>query len=149
MRCGLLLVLLFLVIPPHTFAKDYMVDFFEEHYKEKMIVGGGEVKISHSWQVKTEFGNKVLVLIGDDTVYRKWLRRYLKKYNLFVVKIPDEGDDKFKYDIAVLVDVQQVHPVNNDRWECVKCRDGPPPSKTGSPYRSAASVPVAPELGVE
>ncbi len=106
---------------------DYMVDLFEEHYKEKPIVGPGIVKIYHSWQVKTKYGSKLIVIIGDDNDYRAWLRNYTKNHTLFIIKIPEGGDAEFKYSTAVLIDVQQIHPVVNKKWKCIKCRLGPPP----------------------
>ena len=108
------------IIPGNAMAQDYMVELFEEHFREKLIVGGGEVQVYHSLQVKTPFGSKLLVLGGEDYQYRKWLRKSFNNHKLFVVKIPDEGDDRFKYDIAVTVDVQQVHPVWDKGWKCEK-----------------------------
>ena len=106
---------------------DYMVDLFEEHYREKPIVGPGIVKIYHSWQVKTIYGSKLIVIVGDDNDYRAWLRNYTKNHTLFIVKIPEVGDEEFKYSSAVLIDVQQIHPVVSKKWKCIKCRLGPPP----------------------
>ncbi len=113
---------LFLMLPVISIAKDYKVEIFEEHYKEKLISGGGEVKIYHTWQVKTIFGNKLLVLVGNDYDYRKWVRESLKKHILFIIKIPDQGDQKFENDLAVIVDIQQVHPIWEDKWNCEGCR---------------------------
>ncbi len=122
-------ILLIFLFPARLIARDYMVEMFEEKYKEKMIVGEGDLKIYHTWQIKTKYGNKILILVGEDESYRKWLRRYSRSHKLFVVKIPDDGDAGFEYDIGVLVDVQQIHPVSSDKWRCKDCRHGPPAPK--------------------
>lgn len=113
--------------PAPVAARDYMVELFEEHYREEMVTGAGEPKIYHCWQVKTIYGDKLLVLIGKDRQYRQWLRKSCDKHRLFIVKIPGAGDDRFKYDRAVLVDVQQVHAVWERWWSCDGCRHGSPP----------------------
>ncbi len=122
-----LTVLLLCFFPSIAQARDYVVELFEEHYQEQMIVGGGESKIYHAWQVKTIFGNKLLVLIGDDQGYRNWLRKYADNHRLFLVKIPGNGDERFKYDRAVLLNVQQVHAIWDQKWLCEGCRHGQPP----------------------
>ena len=73
------------------------------------------------------YGNKLLVLVGDDSGYRSWLLQMTGKHNIFIVKIPDDGDDKFVHDRAVLVNVQQVHGIWDQKWKCEKCRHGSPP----------------------
>jgi len=123
------LSVLMLLIPRIGFAQDYLVELIEEHYKEQMIVGGGELKLYHSWQVKTEYGDKLLVIVGDDHKYRDWLRHLTMNHKIFLVKIPDGGADRFKYDMAVLVNVQQIHSVWEKNWKCKKCRHGLPPSE--------------------
>jgi len=126
-RSVIFLLVLTLWIPGPGFAKDYLVELFEEHYKEKMIVGGGETKIYHTWQVASPYGDKLLVIVGDDHTYRDWLRKSAVNHKVFLIKIPDGGDDRFKYDMAVLVNVQQVHSVWEKNWKCQECRHGPPP----------------------
>lgn len=113
-------------VPQHAMSKDYMVELFEEHYREKMIVGGGEMQIYHTWQVKTRYGSKLLVLVGDDHDYREWLRQSRKNHRLFILKLPEEGHQKFVKEMAVLVNVQQLHAVASKRWKCRNCRYGPP-----------------------
>ena len=122
-----ILSVLLIFIPTSGFAFDHMIELFEEHYKEKMMVGGGEMKVYHSWQVKTEFGNKLIVIVGDDHDYRTWLRKWADNHILFVVKIPEMGEDDFRFDRTVLVNVQQIHDVWEKKWRCSNCRHGPPP----------------------
>jgi len=110
-------------------AGDHKVVLYEEHYKEQMIVGGGESKIYHTWQVKTLFGDKLLILTGEDYGYRKWLRRYEHNHQTFIVKIPDQGDDSFIYSKIIYVNIQQIHPVVEKNWKCNDCRHGHPPAR--------------------
>lgn len=133
-KCMLFLgVLPLFCLPTIVHSRDYVVELFEEHYREQMIVGGGESKIYHTWQVKTIFGNKLLVLIGDDQGYRNWLRKSVDNHKLFIVKVPENGDDRFKYDRAVLLNIQQVHAVWDLKWTCDGCRHGQPPSEPETP----------------
>ncbi len=110
-------------------ASDYLVELFEEHYREKMITGTGDMKVNHTWQVKTIYGNKVLILLGKDYNMRKWVRQYAKKHKLWVAKVPDQGDNRFKYNMSVYMDIEQVQPVYNKKWNCDECRHGAPPVK--------------------
>ena len=76
----------------------------------------------HTMQVKTIFGNKLLILVGKDYEYRKWLRNFFKKHKLYIIKIPDQGDDEFKNNLAIPIDIQQIHPVWEKNWDCEGCR---------------------------
>ena len=123
------ILVLLLVFVPAVSASDYLVEIFEEHYKEKMIVGTGDMKVNHTWQVKTKFGNKVLILVGKDYNLRKWIRRDARKHKLWIAKVPDPGDNRFKYNYSVYMDIQQVQPVYSKKWSCNECRHGDPPVK--------------------
>ncbi len=112
-----------------AYAGDYLVEIFEEHYKEKMITGSGDMKVNHTWQVRTIFGNKVIILVGKDYNLRKWIRRDSKNHKLWIAKVPDAGDNRFKYNMSVYMDLQQVQPVYNKKWNCDDCRHGAPPVK--------------------
>lgn len=127
-KMHVLTVLVFLAASP-AWAGDYMVELFEEHYKEKMIPGNGDMKVNHTWQVKTRFGSKVLILVGTDYNLRTWIRQSVANHTLWVVKIPDEGDERFIYNMSVYVDLQQLQPVYSRKWTCEGCRLGPPPRK--------------------
>jgi hypothetical protein len=126
MRICVVVFIFCLAIPQQAFSKDYMVELFEEHYREKMIVGGGEMQIYHTWQVKTRYGAKLLVLVGDDHDYREWLRQTRKNHRLFILKIPEAGQQTFVKELAVLVNVQQLHAVTSKKWNCSQCRYGLP-----------------------
>jgi len=133
MQWKLIPFLLVLLIPARACPMDFMVELFEEHYKEKLVTGAGEIKVYHTWQVTTEYGDKLLVLIGDDYDYRLWLRQYADRHKCFIVKVPDQGYDQFIYSRTVPVDVQQVHAVRDKTWKCKTCRHGAPPRHTPNP----------------
>lgn len=122
-----------LCIVPRVSASDYMVELFEEHYKEKMIPGTGDMKVNHTWQVKTLYGSKLLILVGTDYNLRSWIRQDVKRHKLWIAKVPDDGDDRFKYNRAVYVDLQQLQPVYDNKWKCNGCRLGDPPRKPPPP----------------
>lgn len=125
------LSLLFTALPVH--GGDYMVELFEEHYKEKMIPGTGDMKVNHTWQVMTRYGSKVLILVGTDYNLRNWIRQDAKKHKLWVAKIPEGGDDRFKYNMSVYLDLQQLQPVYSKKWACTGCRTGSPPPEPPPP----------------
>lgn len=127
------IIIILVMVPVTAHSSDFMVELFEEHYKEKMIPGTGDMKVNHTWQVKTPFGNKVLILLGKDYNLRRWIRGYVKNHELWVVKIPDEGNDKFIYNMSVYLDIQQIQPVYSKKWSCGDCRHGPPPDKPSPP----------------
>ncbi|MBU0992238.1 MAG: hypothetical protein KJ737_07055 [Proteobacteria bacterium] len=120
----MMITILFISVISH--ARDYKIEIFKENYKEKLIPGGGELKLYHTWQAKTVFGNKLLVLVGNDSDYRNWLRESLKKNKLYIVKIPKQGENAFENDLAIPVDIQQIHPVWDEKWDCSGCRHGNP-----------------------
>lgn len=115
-------IILIFLFPGVLYSADYKVELFKENYREKLISGGGEVKLYHTLQVKTIFGNKLLILVGNDYEYRKWLRIFFKKHALYIIKIPDQGDNTFKNELAIPVDIQQIHPIWDEKWNCEGCR---------------------------
>lgn len=135
-RIVLILIALVCFVPKVS-ASDYVVELFEEHYKEKMIPGTGDMKVNHTWQVKTPFGSKVLILVGTDYNLRSWIREDVKRHKLWIAKIPDNGDDRFKYNRSVYVDLQQLQPVYDQKWNCTGCRLGDPPRKPSPPPEPA------------
>jgi hypothetical protein len=138
-RCPawLLLIAFFVSIgvatPETAVSGDYMVSIQKENYKEKMITGTGDMKVDHTWEVKTRYGGKILILVGTDYSLRQWIRTDAQKHRLWVVKIPPEGDDDFKYNMSIYIDLQQVHPVGAGQLNCAGCRGGQPPAKRTKP----------------
>ena len=127
-------LIILLLLPFSSYAKDYTVEIFKENYQEKLISGGGELKIYHTWEAKTTFGNKLLVLVGNDYDYRKWLRQSLQKHTLYIVKIPEQGETIFETDLAIPIDIQQIHPILDSKWNCSGCRHGMPGENTSPSF---------------
>ena len=118
----ILITSIFILFPALCISSDFKVEIFEEHYNEKLIPSGGELKLYHTLQVKTIYGNKLLILVGKDYEYRQWLRNSFKKHYLYIIKIPDQADNKFEKDLAIPVNVQQIHPIWEKHWNCEGCR---------------------------
>lgn len=91
-------------------AADYVVTFIKETYKAQPADNGG--KIYHTWSVETQFGNKLLVLQGDDLVRRQWLQEFSKDSTLFLLHIPDGQTGAFELNKVVAVDVTDIHPID-------------------------------------
>ncbi|MDD9304802.1 MAG: response regulator [Desulfobacter sp.] len=98
------------------FARDFMVSFVEENYKETSIPYSNTPKIYHSIQVKSNAGPKLLVLSGENLDYRKWLRQYIAQDKTFMVNVPENENDQFISAKVYEVDVTRVHPFNGAKW---------------------------------
>ncbi len=113
----LFLILFLLLIPAGSFSKDYPVTYIKEQYKEKKSKDSKNPEIYHTWFVETDFGMKLLVLIGDDTVYRKWLREFTKEYDLFLLKVPRNDVDIFEEDMVFRININNLHPIDRKLFE--------------------------------
>ena len=91
-----------------------------QQYKEKRAEGGERQELYHTWFVRTEFGDKLLVLTGQDPTYREWLREFSKNYELFLVKMPDSESAAFEQDRVVRTQVQNLHPVDKELLQKTK-----------------------------
>ncbi len=109
---GLIIVLA--VIP--CSARDFMVEFIAENYKETPIPYSNTPQIYHSIQVNTHTGPKLLILAGEDLIYRTWLRQYIAENNRFIAQVADTENDQFVASRTYEMDVTQLHPVGNDNW---------------------------------
>jgi len=98
-------------------ARDFVVEFVEENYKETKVQFSYDPLIYHSIQVNSSAGPKLLVLTGEDYHYRKWLRHYIAENKKFIAKISDERTDEFVSSKAYMTDVTSLHPFNGDKWE--------------------------------
>jgi hypothetical protein len=112
------LVLTFLA-PGLLAAKDYPVTFLKETYKTQTPEGGA-VKIYHTWAVETDKGNRLLVLTGDDTVKREWLREFVKTGKVFIIKVPEKETGQFETETIFKIDVTNVHPVDESFMDSPK-----------------------------
>ena len=91
-------------------ARDFMVEFVRENYKESRVDYSDLPQIYHSIQVKTHAGPKLLVLTGDNVNYRKWLRYYISGDRHFIARVPDDENDKFVGARIFDIDVTRIHP---------------------------------------
>jgi CheY-like chemotaxis protein len=115
---GILLipVLIILLVFTPCSARDFMVEFIEENYKETRIPYSNTAQIYHSIQVNTHAGPKLLILKGEDLIYRTWLRQYIAENNRFIARVADAENDLFVASRAYEMDVTQLHPVGNGSW---------------------------------
>lgn len=104
-------------LAPPTQARDFIVQFEEENYKETRASHSYLPVIYHSIQVNTEAGSKLLVLTGDDYNYRKWLRHYIAGGKAFIIKVPPEQRDLFVKSSVFDIDVTRVHPIDLEQFK--------------------------------
>lgn len=99
-----------------SLARDFIVEFVEENYKETTVPYSSTPMIYHSIQVSSDAGPKLLILAGDNQDYRKWLRYYIARNNSFMIRVPEDENDLFISSKAFELDVTQVHPFNAAKW---------------------------------
>lgn len=92
-------------------AADYVVTFMKETYKAQPADQGG--KIYHTWSVSSEFGNKLLVLTGEDLLRRQWLQEFSKESTLFLLSIPEKAEGAFEINKVFEIDVSAIHPIDD------------------------------------
>ncbi|MCG8530038.1 MAG: hypothetical protein MI749_05170 [Desulfovibrionales bacterium] len=102
--------LMVLILSSGVEARDFIVKFVGENYREATENYAKTPIIYHSIQVATHAGPKVLILTGDDRHYRIWLRQYIASTPNFVVKVPDTDTHSFISSKAYEVDVTRIHP---------------------------------------
>ena len=98
-------------------ARDFIVEFIEENYKETQEQFSYDPLIYHSIQVASDIGPKLLILTGKDYTYRKWLRHYIAFNKKFIARVPDDQIDQFISSKAYEIDVTALHPVNMEQWK--------------------------------
>lgn len=98
-------------------ARDFIVEFVSENYKEVRAPYSYSPIVYHSIQVTSGAGSKLLVLTGDDFHYRSWLRQFIAQGKAFIVKVPDEQADLFVKSSVFDVDVRNLHPVDLDLYK--------------------------------
>jgi len=96
--------------PIKSYSKDYFVTFVKEQFKEDKT--NGTEKIYHTWFVRSDAGNKLLVLTGEDNTRRNWLREFIKQYDLFLIKVPDAETGAFEINTVFNIDVNNLHPLD-------------------------------------
>lgn len=98
------------------YTRDFIIDFMDENYKETQADFSYTPVIYHSIQVNSIAGPKLLILTGDDYIYRKWLRQYIAQDKKFIAVIPDDRIDDFISAKAYSIDVTDLHPFNGEKW---------------------------------
>jgi len=97
-------------------ARDFIVEFMEENYKETQANFSYSPLIYHTIQINSTIGPKILILAGDDYNYRKWLRHYIAQNKKFITKIPEDRTDEFISSKVYELDVTLLHPFNGEKW---------------------------------
>jgi len=108
--------IIFLIITSPCGARDFMVEFVEEHYKETEQPYSKVPKIYHSIQVRSNAGPKLLILSGAYPDYRKWLRQYIAQDKSFMISVADNENDAFIGSRVYDIEVIRVHPFNGKKW---------------------------------
>jgi CheY-like chemotaxis protein len=116
MKKVVLFILTILMLSSVCHARDFMVEFVEENYKETTKAYSNEPIVYHSIQVNSQAGPKLLILTGDNLEYRKWLRQYIAANKELIIKVPEAKNDAFLSSKAYEIDVTHIHPVNGKRW---------------------------------
>jgi CheY-like chemotaxis protein len=116
MKKMILFILAILSLFSPCYARDFIVQFVEENYKEAKQDYSNEPLVYHSIQVNSEAGSKLLILTGDNREYRKWLRQYIAGNKELITRVPENENDRFISSKAYEIDVTQIHPVNGNRW---------------------------------
>ena len=93
-------------------ARDFIVEFEHENYKEEQKTFSYTPILYHAVQVRSGAGPKLLVLTGEDAQYRAWLRQYIAQGRAFIARVPDAQDDQFISSSVFDIDVTRVHPMD-------------------------------------
>ena len=109
-------VLSILMITTTCPARDFMVEFVEEHYNETGQEYSKQPVIYHSIQVRSNAGPKLLILSGSNPDYRRWLRHYIAEDKNFMVKVPEDQNDAFISSRVFEIEVTRIHPFNGQKW---------------------------------
>lgn len=108
---------IFQIFSTISFARDFILEFVEENYKESMIEYSNKPLIYHSVQTNSNLGSKLLILTGENVVYRNWLRQFIAHDKSLIAKVPDEMNDVFVASKAFEIDVTLIHPFNHKKWK--------------------------------
>jgi len=113
-----LLIVIFAVLTLSTpcMARDFILDFVKENYREAKAPFSNYPVIYHSIQVNSVAGPKLLILTGQNNTYRKWLRFYISRNSRIIAKIPDSRADEFIASKAFKVNVENLFPFDGKKW---------------------------------
>lgn len=110
------LILFFMVGLSPCLARDFVVQFLAENYKETKAAYSTVPVIYHSIQVRTDAGPKLLVLTGTNHQHRQWLRQYIAQGKAFVVKVDEDQTQTFIASSAFDIDVDRLHPLDYSQY---------------------------------
>jgi len=113
--CLVYLVIIFLSVSAE--ARDFMVEFVHENYKEVQAQFSYFPLVYHSIQINSAAGPKLIILKGEDSNYRRWIRNYIAENKNFILRIDDQNNDAFISSKAYELDINSIHPFNLKRWE--------------------------------
>ncbi len=111
----LLFIVSFCLIPALSYARDHIVKFQEEYYREQQA--DSAQKLYHAIQVNSSSGSKLLILTGDNEQYRIWLRDYLVNYKTLIVSVPNKEDDNFRRSFSFKINITNIHPIDWKKWK--------------------------------
>jgi len=131
MKRVLFVAVILTVFAVQSQARDYMVGFVSEYYREQAADTGFKKRVYHTLQVNSDLGSRLLILTGNDFEYRTWLREYLSSSKRLIAKVPDTDDDYFRIARAYEIDVTRLHPINEQRWAPDEIGAGPGPAFKG------------------
>lgn len=117
MKKSFIICFFIVVVGAPCFARDFLVDYIEENYKEAQAEFSYSPLIYHSIQVNSSVGPKILILTGNDYNYRNWLRHYIAQNKKFIAKISEERLEEFLSAKAFQIDVTSLHPFNGGKWQ--------------------------------
>ncbi|MFH2059375.1 MAG: hypothetical protein ABIJ59_10800 [Pseudomonadota bacterium] len=134
----MLLVYMLLALP--CFARDYIVEFEDENYREEQKSFSYSPIIYHSIQVRSSAGPKLLILTGDNYHYRKWLRHYIAQGKAFIVKVPEEQIDQFITASAFDIDITFLHPFDLEQYKKGEAKSLQMKDRSGTTKKSDKSM---------
>ena len=108
---------IFLRLPTHCLARDFLVTYVSENYRETPVPYSYNSRIYHSIQVNSPAGPKLLVLEGDDDDYRAWLRQCIAQDKEFLLVVDDNEVDRFIASKLYKTPLRSIHPVTPGLWD--------------------------------
>ncbi len=127
-------IVFFLLIPSFSHARDYMVQFQREYYREQVADSIHHSKLYHALQVDSPSGSKLLVLNGDNPEYRIWLREYLVHYKKLIINVPDSEDENFRTAMEFKINITDVYPIDGKKWKQSESGMGSMPAFKGQKH---------------
>ena len=111
-----------LMFPAAAWPKDYVAELIKQNFKRSPINRAGNVNVYHTLQVNTKYGNKLLVLKGNDMELRSWLKDYFEKNKMLVIHLTDEESTVFEDTKSMTfdIDLSAIHPLSTINLDPLK-----------------------------